>query len=158
MATDTSTHLVKVLDIETKKFKSGEYKCVLILEEQGYWAQKFLFNIFPDSSFYNNVNNGDKLRITVKPYTRNYKTLLEGESANFSECKKCHRYHQEVTCNCTNKNVSIRIQGQCKSFPLDFIILLGFIYFQFIRLQKIVISFLIETIPRILDTQEDHQK
>lgn len=110
MSAESSIHLVKVLEIEGKTYSNGEYKCIQVLEEQGYWAIKFLFNVFSDSPIYN-VNKGDKLRVTVKPYTRNYKTLLEGEPTNFAECNKCHRYHQEVTCNCTNKNVSIRIQG-----------------------------------------------
>ena len=65
MTAEPTTHLVKVLEVTTKTFSSGEFKSALVYEEEGYWARKFIINIFPDSPIFD-VSNGEKLQVKVK--------------------------------------------------------------------------------------------
>ena len=66
----SNVYLVKVLDIEEREtFSDSEeiskYKRIEVMQEVGWWMNKFHFNMFPNHKPYETVAVGDKLFLRV---------------------------------------------------------------------------------------------
>ena len=66
----SNCYLVKVLSIESRETSNdvGEitsYKRVEVMQEVGWWINKFTFNMFPNHKPYETVSVGDKLFLRV---------------------------------------------------------------------------------------------
>ena len=71
----SNVYLVKVLSIEERETRSdteeiSKYKRLEVVQEVGWWLNKFTFNMFPNHHPYNTVAVGDKLflRVSGKTY------------------------------------------------------------------------------------------
>ena len=56
---------VKVLDVKVAQYSGGIYKEVHVMEETGFWLNKFRFNIFPEDSLFASIETGITLSIKV---------------------------------------------------------------------------------------------
>ena len=56
---------VKVVDLTHTSYSDGVYKVVHVIEEIGFWMNKFRFNVFPDNSLYTLLEPGLKLSVKV---------------------------------------------------------------------------------------------
>ena len=66
----SNVYLVKVIAIDIKQSKSDQneslnYKRVQVVQEIGYWMNKFSFNMFPNHHPYDSLEIGDKLFLRV---------------------------------------------------------------------------------------------
>lgn len=57
---------VKITDITHARYSDGLYKVVHVVEEVGYWMNKFRFNVFPDNMLYTLLEPGTKLSVKVR--------------------------------------------------------------------------------------------
>jgi hypothetical protein len=57
--------LVKVTDVQEKKYVAGTYKEVGLQCETGFWSHGFLVNIFPNHDHFDDIAMGDKLTMQV---------------------------------------------------------------------------------------------
>ena len=109
---DITIHLVTVQDITPISGALGDYKRVLLLEEQGYWCQQFYFNLFDSNTFYPLVQSNMKLRIKVSPFSKQFRTLISVEILNFESCNICLKYME--TCDnhkCDGNEEATRVDG-----------------------------------------------
>ena len=71
----SKTYFVKVLNIEEKPLLSlasteaqpepSSYKKVELIEETGWWINRFFVNLFPNHHLYADLNVGEKLFLRV---------------------------------------------------------------------------------------------
>ena len=62
---NVSYAFVKITDVSLGEFSGGVFKQVRVIEEVGYWMNKFSFNIFPDNSLYTLMERGTTLYVKV---------------------------------------------------------------------------------------------
>ena len=63
---DTVLCYVKVLTLQEETSKLGEiYKKVSVVQETGYWHERFTFNMFQNTPLFNSVDKNSKLCIKL---------------------------------------------------------------------------------------------
>lgn len=70
---------VKVLSLESKSYQDGTYFKVGVLQETGYWFERFFINVFPSMPIHDSLIKGMKLRIEV---FKSYLFALEATKLN----------------------------------------------------------------------------
>ena len=83
---------VRVLRIDNRTGKAGQYKTVKVKQELSFWFRTFRFNIFPGSPMYDTIREDMQLDVKVEHFSRFYKNLINARECEYEVCETCFKY------------------------------------------------------------------
>ena len=104
--------LVKVVGIRKDTLYWGwngesDFKRVEVIEQIGWWMNRFVIEMYPHSPPYNHLQIGDELSIVSNPYKHETYARVK-----FDECPMCSAYYRDCKHECPSQNDSIKVDGE----------------------------------------------
>ena len=112
---------VKVVGIRNDTLQWGangqsNFKTVEVIEQIGWWMNRFIIKMYPNSVPYSNLQIGDKLCIITNKHRE--EELVR--SKLIEECPTCSAYYFISKHECPAQNDSIRIFGEGEIQAVDY--------------------------------------